>query len=604
MTTVVRAARGAAAVVYRAAPGHVVLLTGSALAGAGAPVLAAWLTRVILDRISAGVAMGTLATLAAGLAAAGLVTAVLPQLDQYWRAELDRAGSLQSTDELYRAVDDFVGLARFEDPTFADRLRMAAMATKAPAEAVGAGLAALRAALTLAGFVGSLAVISPVMTAVVFAAAVPALLAELAVSHRRVRTLWTIGPAQRREMFYSTLLSNAPAAKEIRLFGIGALLRTRMLAERRRADAEGHRTDRRELAVQGGLLLLGAVVAGAGLIWTIRGAAAGGLSVGDVSMFVAAVAGTQTALTSFISQMATAHQRLLLFDHHLTVRRAGPDLPVPAQPVPAPPLRRGIEFDNVWFRYGPAHPWTLRGLSLYLTAGYATALVGRNGAGKSTIVKLLCRLYDPTHGSIRWDGVDIRRMDPASLRRRVAAVFQDFVQYDLTAAENIGLGDVTAAGDRARVVASAKRAGVHPVLVGLPAGYDTMLSRVFAAEADAVDLATGVSLSGGQWQRVALARALIRDRPDLMVLDEPSSGLDAEAEHEIHTTLRYHRAGRTSLLISHRLAAVRDADYIVVINEGVLVEHGTHDWLMALGGTYATLFSLQAAGYADAGMRS
>jgi ATP-binding cassette subfamily B protein len=225
------------------------------------------------------------------------------------------------------------------------------------------------------------------------------------------------------------------------------------------------------------------------------------------------------------------------------------------------------------------------------------ALVGLNGAGKSTIVKLLCRFYDPERGEISWDGVDLRDMDPAALRRRIGVVFQDFMSYDMTAAENIGVGDLDRIGDRAAVTAAARRAGAHDSVARLPRGYDTPVSRTFLFGANGGEDA-GVTLSGGQWQRVALARALLRDQVDLVVLDEPSSGLDPDAEYAVHATLAEHRAGRTSVLISHRLNTVRDAEQIVVLRDGVVVERGSHDDLLRGDGGYARLFRLQARGYA------
>jgi ATP-binding cassette subfamily B protein len=383
---------------------------------------------------------------------------------------------------------------------------------------------------------------------------------------------------------------------EIRLFGIGGCLRTRMMTERQRANAAQQRMDVRQLTVQGGLKLMSAAVAGAGLWWAIVTARAGALTVGDVSIFVAAIVGVQAALSGLTSAIAGGQARLLAFVHYVAVIRAEPDLARISE-RPAPPLRRGIELRDVWFRYGDEHPWILRGVDLTIPHGQAVALVGLNGAGKTTLVKLLCRMYDPTKGQILWDGEDLRDLSPASLRERISAVFQQHMNYDMTAAENIGLGELAALPDRQRLVDAATRAGVHERLAGLPHGYDTPLTRTFIIGGDNDDAETGVVLSGGQWQRLALARSLVRQGRDLMILDEPSSGLDPEAEHEVHSRIREQRQGRTSLLISHRLSAVREADLIAVLDSGRITELGSHERLLALDGGYARLFRLQAAGY-------
>lgn len=593
-----RAARLVAAgrLVVGAVPGLLVLYLVLTLTTGALPVTTAWLTKLVLDRLVADSAPGPLVALATGLVVAGVATAVVPQVTRYLRTEVDRAVGLVAQDRLFTAVDRFTGLERYENPRFLDRLRLAQQAGgSAPNQVVEGVLGTGRAALTVFGFLGSLFLISPVMAVLVTASGVPALFAQLALSRRRVRMFWTIGPTERREAFYRELLSSVEAAKEVRLFGAGAFLRGRMLADRRTADAAKRAVDRRESFVQAGLGLLTALVSGGGLLWAVLNARHGALTVGDVVIFVAAVAGVQAALAGMAGEVARTHQMLLMFDHYLAVTTAGPDLPVATRPVP--PLRRGIELRDVWFRYSDEHPWVLRGVDLVIPCGGTLALVGLNGAGKSTLVKLLCRFYDPTRGSITWDGVDLRDLDPADLRRRIGAVFQDYMEYDMTAAENIGLGDPDALGDRERVSAAARRAGVHDTLANLPHGYDTLLSRLFLTEGEKHDPSTGVALSGGQWQRLALARALLRDRRDLMILDEPSSGLDAEAEHEIHTSLAEHRRGRTSLLISHRLGALRRADLIVVLSGGRVVERGDHTALVAAGGEYARLFALQASGY-------
>ncbi len=308
----------------------------------------------------------------------------------------------------------------------------------------------------------------------------------------------------------------------------------------------------------------------------------------------------QGALGGLVGRISGAHRALVNLGPYVDVVTMGADLPQPAQPVELPPLRNGIELVDVWFRYDPEQPWILEGLTTRIVAGEALALVGLNGAGKSTLIKLLCRFYDPDRGAILWDGIDIRDVAVPELRQRLGVLFQDFMEYDLTAAENIGVGDIDALGDEQRVAAAARAAGVAAKIESLPRRYATMLSRVFFREGAKDDPEMGVSLSGGQWQRVALARTFMREGRDLLILDEPSSGLDAEAEYEIHRRLGEHRDGRTSLLVSHRLSSVRDADRIVVLAQGRIVEEGTHRVLMDLDGQYARLFRLQARGYAEA----
>ncbi len=570
----------------------------SVLAGLS-PVGAAWLTKLVLDGLT-GPRPGTV-WLAVALAGTGVAGMLLPQLIRYTEAELGRRVRVTATDRLFGAVNERLrGLSRLEEPAFHDRIRLAQQAgSSGPGQLLGCLTGISQSALTLAGFLTTLLVIDPLLALAVAAAALPALHAEFVISRRRAAAMWRIGHAERREFFYADLLTSPQEAKEIRLFGLGSFFRERMLREQRTANAAHRRLDRRELATQSALALLGSVVAGAGLVWAVRAALSGTLTIGDVAVLAAAVAGVHGGLASLVGQLGMAHHALLLLDHYRVVTAVEPDLPVLAGPAPVPSLRKGIELRGVWFRYAPDHPWVLRGVDLTIPAGRATALVGLNGAGKSTLVKLLCRLYDPTRGAILWDGVDLRDCDPAELRRRIGAVFQDYVSYEMSAAENIGVGDLGRLEDRTGIRGAAERAGIHDRLAALPSGYDTLLTRMYLDNADRDDAGTGVLLSGGQGQRLALARGFLRDGCDLIVLDEPSSGLDAEAEAEIHARLREHRAGRTSLLISHRLNTVRDADQIVVLTDGRVAELGTHPELLLAEGGYARLFTLQARGYEE-----
>jgi len=246
-----------------------------------------------------------------------------------------------------------------------------------------------------------------------------------------------------------------------------------------------------------------------------------------------------------------------------------------------------LEIDSVTKKYGAVE--ALRGVTFSVRKGEIHTLLGENGAGKSTLVKLLLRLYDPTRGRILYGGVDIRDLDPRDLRGRIGAVFQDFVRYQFTAAENIGLGNPERISDRALVADAARRAGALSLVQGLPNGFETVLGGWFES---------GHEISAGQWQKLAVARAFMREA-EILVLDEPTASIDAEAEHELFQRFRALAAERTAIVISHRVSTVRIADRIAVLHAGRLEELGTHRDLVERGGRYAHLFSLQAKGYLD-----
>jgi ATP-binding cassette subfamily B protein len=604
---------------WTSAPLATLTMVAVTVAAGVAPTVTALLNRALINGliprgrsgqygpgpVSHGVNGGHLVFLAVLLGCLGLTVAAVPDARRYAQGQLTREAGLAMQDRMYQAINSFPGLSRFESPVFLDKIRLAQQTgSNAVSTLLSTATTCGQSVLTGCTMFVLLIGISPVFAVIVAGMSAPAVAAQVVNSRKSAGLQWLSSPIVRRQAFYAQLLTGARAAKEIRLFGLGDYLHGRMRADLRALNRAQRALDRRVCSIEGLLALLDAAVIAGGLIWVVRQATAGRLPAGDVAMFVMAVIGVQNALGGLVAQLAGFYQSLLLFGHYVDVATAGPDLPLAARPRRLPALRGGIEVRNVWFRYDDAHPWALRDVSMFIPADTSVALVGLNGAGKSTLVKLLCRLYDPGRGSIHWDGVDLRDLRPADLRDRIGAVFQDYMSYDLTAAENIGFGDLAATTDQERpagrelVEAAARQAGIHEKLANLPHGYDTLLSRIFFGRPAAGEgPQPGAALSGGQWQRLALARALMRVDRDLLILDEPSSGLDAQAEYAVHQSLRRLRQGRTSLLISHRLGAVRDADEIIVIAEGQIAERGSHAELIGLDGAYARLFALQAKGY-------
>jgi ATP-binding cassette subfamily B protein len=293
-------------------------------------------------------------------------------------------------------------------------------------------------------------------------------------------------------------------------------------------------------------------------------------------------------MENLVTQLVSVSEEALyskdLFDYFETT----PQIASPPNALPAPrPIRKGFEFQNVSFAYEGSRRPVLNGISFHIDPGERIALVGENGAGKTTIVKLLARMYDPTAGRILLDGVDLRDYDVPSLRAEIGVIFQDYMRYDMLAGENIGVGRIDEAGDQARVETAARKSLAAPVIEKLPLRYGQMLGRRFEG---------GVDLSTGQWQKIALARAYMRDA-QVLILDEPTASLDARAEFEVYQRFLDLTGNKMAVLISHRFSTVRLADRIIVLQQGQIVENGTHENLLALRGLYAELFELQAAGY-------
>ncbi|MCG5212397.1 ABC transporter ATP-binding protein [Streptosporangium sp. KLBMP 9127] len=554
-------------------------------------------TKVLVDALIMRAPISVVGVSLASLMGAMLLGAIIPSWTLYFGNEVGRRAGVRAVGSLYDALANIKGISHFEDPHFLDRIRHAQQATATCDRLVMGLLGLVRDAISLVGILWALAVISLPMASSLLVTSVVVLLNQLRLARRRVAVIEHISPIQRREFFFSNLLVSVSAAKEIRLFNLSEFFKRQAIADRNRANAAKKSVERKESLTETFLSGLGILAIALGGIWAVWAVRDGSLSIGEMTAFIAAATGVQTAAGSIMNAVGGLHESLLLFGHFGELVHARSRLTSSHDDALLPQLREGLEVRDVWFKYEEGHPWVLRGVSFFIPRGQAVGIVGLNGAGKSTLIKLLCRFYEPQSGTILWDGIDISKMDVDALRSKISVVFQDHMNYDMSAAVNVALGDIARIGEAELIQRAAHQADIAHYLENLPNGYDTLLSRLFMGGPDENDAAVGVVPSGGQWQRIAISRAFFRGSRDLLLLDEPTSGLDPNGEADIRERLQGMRSRGVTILISHRLNTIRDADRILVVDEGVIAEDGTHDQLMNDAGVYSKLFSLQSDGY-------
>jgi ATP-binding cassette, subfamily B, bacterial len=479
-------------------------------------------------------------------------------------------------------------LVSFEDPVFYDKLERARRQTTARLGMLGIMAGMGQQFITLLTLLAAVVSFSPWFLLLLVAAVVPAFLGETRFAMLAYSILYRWTP-ERRELDYLRLLgASSQSAKEVKIFGLG-----QHLAERSRKLFDRFYEENKALAIKRAItgsllnLLPTAGYYGAYVLILIR-TMAGAMTVGSLTFVAGAFARSRSLIETLFSSLNNIAEQALYIKDLFDFFETQPSIVSVPGALPAPrPIHSGFEFRDVSFAYPGSERQVLRGISFRFDAGERIALIGENGAGKTTLVKLLARLYDPTGGVILLDGVDLREYDVDSLRAEIGVIFQDYMRYDMLVRENIGFGRIEELANQARIESAAHKSLADSLIGQFQRGYDQMLGRRFE---------NGVDLSAGQWQKVALGRAYMRDA-QVLILDEPTASLDARAEYEVFERFADLTRDRMAVLISHRFSTVRMADRILVLADGKLIEQGTHRQLVALGGRYAELFELQAAGY-------
>jgi ATP-binding cassette, subfamily B, bacterial len=479
-------------------------------------------------------------------------------------------------------------LQHFEDSEFYDKLTRARReASTRPLSLVTRTFGLVQNGISLVSYGALLAHFSPWAVAVLLLAGLPAFVAEAKFSGDAFRLFRWRSPETRMQIYLETVIAREDHAKEVMLYGLGPRLLERYRDIFRRLYAEDRALTVRRDAWGFALGLIATAALYGAYAWIALTTVRRLITLGQMTMYVALFRQGQAAVSAMLAAVGGMYEDNLylstLYEYLET------NVPRPSgTTVRGPHPEDGVRFEDVSFRYPGAEEAALEHVTLHLTPGSSLALVGENGSGKTTLIKLLTRLYAPTSGRILLDGQDLAEWDESALRQRVGVIFQDFARYQMLVGENVGAGDERFFEDEERWRSAALKGQASEFIETLPSGYHTQLGKWFR---------DGRELSGGQWQKIALSRAFMRTRADILVLDEPTAAMDAQAEAEVFEHFRQLARDRITILISHRFSTVRMADQIVVLDHGRIVERGSHEELMRLNGRYAHLFTLQARGY-------
>lgn len=499
-------------------------------------------------------------------------------------------GDLVNNDSSVRIIRHAatLDLYQFEDAAFYDKLERARTQTAGRTALMSMVLSQAQDLITVVFLAGGLVAFNPWLLLILVVAVIPSFIGETRFNQESysLTRSWT---PERRELDYLRYIgASNETAKEIKIFGMENFIADRFKVISHKYFLANQKLALRRAAWGSFFSAVGTASYYAAYIFVIGQTVMGTITLGTLTFLAGAFSRMQGLLQGIVSRFSRIGETSLylqdLFDflelEPLSKRHNG------ARRVPRP-IREGFRFENVGFKYAGSDTWALKNLNFTLKPGEKLALVGENGAGKTTIVKLLANLYQPTEGRVLLDGVDLREYDPEDLRREIGIIFQDYVRFMFTAGENIAVGNIPEKENQPRIEGAAQKSLADSVVETLPKKYGQMLGKRFLG---------GVELSGGQWQKVALARAYMRDA-QLVILDEPTAALDARAEHEVFLRFAELMKGKAAVLISHRFSTVRMADRILFLEHGQLLELGSHEELLAKGGKYAELFRLQAKGY-------
>jgi ATP-binding cassette, subfamily B, bacterial len=479
-------------------------------------------------------------------------------------------------------------LLSYEDPLFHDKMERARVQGIDRIGMIQAIGRLVQEVITTVSLAASIFLFSPWILVVLIACIVPTFFGETHFAFLGYSLNSHQTPARREMEYVRNLGGSRESAKELKLFGLGPFLVDRYRGISKELHRQTVALAQRRLVMGLLLAVLGTIGYYGSYAFAIHQTVTGLLTIGTLTLVAGAIAGSSSNIQAVLGTFSSIAGQALFLTDLLEFFSVRPKIVSKPDALPAPrPIRRGFEFKNVSFSYPGSSKLVLNNISFRLETSERIALVGKNGEGKTTIVKLLTRLYDPTAGQILLDGVDLREYNLEDLWKEIGVIFQDFMRYDLTSSENIAIGRIEKRNNLIPIRAAAVRSLADEVIQGLPNHYDQRLGCRFEG---------GVDLSGGEWQRIALARAYLRDA-QLLILDEPTASLDAQSEHEVFRRFAELTEGKMSLVISHRLSTVRIADRILVLDNGKIAEQGRHEQLITVGGGYAKMFELQAASY-------